>query len=450
MPVLKNARHEAFAQALAKGKTADEAYEQAGFKADRGNASRLQQKDSILQRVNELLTRADTVEQKATEKAIEKLAITKERVLAELAKIAFADIRKAVRWGRNPGDAASENADPNGLGVYPISLIPSEEMDGGVRFPRAETAQDSPFYGEAFPFDRTPKAAPIVPPPVTKPKDKTTVIPDKPDPSSKRISDFAREIRSIQERSKAIEAESKVIGLGTFAKEKMLATIELENKARRDAIGLTPERIAQINAETTAYAKQMAELERLQDSQKRLDEVRDAGKSSFKGLVTDIMEGESAVKSLGNAFKSFSDKLLDLALDDMFDSIFGKSGTKLGGDTGGGGIGSFFSSIFGGFKASGGPVESGKAYIVGEKGPEIMMPRTSGTIIPNHALKAANGNGGGGGTSVSFAPVTTIDARGADAGAEARMKAALDERDRQWRAQLPAMIKDAQRRSALR
>lgn len=36
MPVLKNARHERFAQGRAKGKTIDEAYVDAGFKANRG------------------------------------------------------------------------------------------------------------------------------------------------------------------------------------------------------------------------------------------------------------------------------------------------------------------------------------------------------------------------------------------------------------------------------
>jgi len=51
MPVLKNARHEKFAQALSKGKTADDAHAEAGFKPDRGNASRLHQKDNIRQRV---------------------------------------------------------------------------------------------------------------------------------------------------------------------------------------------------------------------------------------------------------------------------------------------------------------------------------------------------------------------------------------------------------------
>lgn len=51
MPVLPNQRHEAFAQALAKGKTADEAYALAGFKPNRGNAATLKAKQSILDRV---------------------------------------------------------------------------------------------------------------------------------------------------------------------------------------------------------------------------------------------------------------------------------------------------------------------------------------------------------------------------------------------------------------
>jgi len=48
--------------------------------------------------------------------------------------------------------------------------------------------------------------------------------------------------------------------------------------------------------------------------------------------------------------------------------------------TSGGGI---LGSIFGGFRADGGPVAPGKAYMVGERGPEMFMPKSAGTIIPN-------------------------------------------------------------------
>lgn len=61
-----------------------------------------------------------------------------------------------------------------------------------------------------------------------------------------------------------------------------------------------------------------------------------------------------------------------------------------GGDGGsGGGLGGLlvkgFNSIFGGFKATGGPVLAGTPYMVGERGPEMFVPRSAGTIVPNGA-----------------------------------------------------------------
>lgn len=58
MPALSNPKHERFAQALAKGETAVAAYEQAGYKPDRGAASRLSANVSIERRVAEILDRA--------------------------------------------------------------------------------------------------------------------------------------------------------------------------------------------------------------------------------------------------------------------------------------------------------------------------------------------------------------------------------------------------------
>jgi Lambda phage tail tape-measure protein (Tape_meas_lam_C) len=59
--------------------------------------------------------------------------------------------------------------------------------------------------------------------------------------------------------------------------------------------------------------------------------------------------------------------------------------------------GSFLGSIFG--FAQGGTPPLNKPSIVGENGPELFVPRTAGTIIPNHALQ-----GGGGG--MMNAPIT--------------------------------------------
>jgi hypothetical protein len=54
----------------------------------------------------------------------------------------------------------------------------------------------------------------------------------------------------------------------------------------------------------------------------------------------------------------------------------------------------WFSGLFAGGRADGGPVSAGKTYLVGERGPEIFTAPTTGTIVPNHKL-AAVGSGGG-------------------------------------------------------
>jgi hypothetical protein len=58
MPALKDPKHEAVAQGLFHGKTADQAYQDAGYKAHRGNASRLSSNESIQRRVAELVEKA--------------------------------------------------------------------------------------------------------------------------------------------------------------------------------------------------------------------------------------------------------------------------------------------------------------------------------------------------------------------------------------------------------
>lgn len=51
------------------------------------------------------------------------------------------------------------------------------------------------------------------------------------------------------------------------------------------------------------------------------------------------------------------------------------------------------------FRAKGGPVSAGEAYIVGEKGMELFVPGTDGRIIPNNALSQPNAYTGGGTTA---------------------------------------------------
>lgn len=88
MPVLSNARHEAFAQALAAGQTGDEAYISAGYKPNRGNAARLKANESISARVDELLSAASEIAE-----------VGVAEVLRELARLGLSDVRKLFSEG---------------------------------------------------------------------------------------------------------------------------------------------------------------------------------------------------------------------------------------------------------------------------------------------------------------------------------------------------------------
>jgi hypothetical protein len=93
---LKNQRRELFAQALARGNATNDAYAEAGFSANRGNAARLKANEDILVRVREL-----------QEKAEKRFYLTKQYVIdALIENIQKALGRKPVRIGK--GDKAED------------------------------------------------------------------------------------------------------------------------------------------------------------------------------------------------------------------------------------------------------------------------------------------------------------------------------------------------------
>lgn len=75
MAILTNARHERFAQEIAKGKTATEAYVIAGYKAHDGNAATLRGNQRVLDRLAEL-------QEKGAERAVITVASITERLLS--------------------------------------------------------------------------------------------------------------------------------------------------------------------------------------------------------------------------------------------------------------------------------------------------------------------------------------------------------------------------------
>lgn len=69
------------------------------------------------------------------------------------------------------------------------------------------------------------------------------------------------------------------------------------------------------------------------------------------------------------------------------------------------------SSMFGGFFATGGSVKGGVPIVVGERGPELFVPNSSGSIVPNNKL--GGGNSVGGHVNVNF-NINAVDAQGVD------------------------------------
>ena len=134
--------------------------------------------------------------------------------------------------------------------------------------------------------------------------------------------------------------------------------------------------------------KQVDEAKRLKDAFESLsDSINNDIKEGIKGLI-------KGTSTLGDMLNNIADKFLDLALNQgLFGSILGSKGEK-----GGGILGAL------GLFANGGRPPVGKPSIVGEKGPELFVPRSSGTIVPNNKL------GGGGSNNV----VVNVDASGSD------------------------------------
>jgi hypothetical protein len=138
--------------------------------------------------------------------------------------------------------------------------------------------------------------------------------------------------------------------------------------------------------------------------------------SAFKNIKNAVMENKDEFIVLFNFLKNyiapFFGGALKIAIQGIgiaitvvvnavaalirgFEAVIG-FGARIGGAVGNaiGALG------FGGGRAMGGPVSGGTAYMVGERGPELFVPKGSGTIVPN---------GAGRGTTINLTVNGAID-----------------------------------------
>ena len=195
---------------------------------------------------------------------------------------------------------------------------------------------------------------------------------------------------------------------------KAIQDIEKENA---DIMQASAQAAEQYRQELETFADQLTRTinptEQLEEDLRRIDEAFSEGlisadvwgeatfnaitraEEAMKGATEEIKKikplseelGPIIADSFGDAIvegEKFSDVLKGLEKD-LIRVLTRRFVTRpltdaLGDLFGGGSGGSFFSALFG--KAIGGPVSAGRPYIVGERGPEIFAPNTSGRIIP--------------------------------------------------------------------
>ena len=119
--------------------------------------------------------------------------------------------------------------------------------------------------------------------------------------------------------------------------------------------------------------KQIENAVKLRDELTKLNDLYGSIASTIETGLVDAIEGAiNGTKTLGDVARSVFTQIQRSLIQ------FGVN-AFLGGLPG---VGQFF-------RANGGPVSSGKSYMVGERGPEMFVPNTGGRIVPNSDMGSA-------------------------------------------------------------
>jgi hypothetical protein len=132
------------------------------------------------------------------------------------------------------------------------------------------------------------------------------------------------------------------------------------------------------NRTGTATEKAAEALRKYSEAAKEVEaNLQTAALNGLRQLETGLVSIIDGTKDAKTAFKDMARSIVN----DLLKIAIQKSIT--------GPLGDAFGSMFG--KAIGGPVQNGRPYMVGERGPEVFIPNQAGSIVPNKRL-----DGGGG------------------------------------------------------
>jgi hypothetical protein len=174
----------------------------------------------------------------------------------------------------------------------------------------------------------------------------------------------AKELRSLIEGSKSAQFDRLVSQTQLLIRWQEEGQITATQYAQGiEGIGAAFEGLRPKMEEATTFAEQASK------------NIQDA----LGDTLTRVLDGD--FKNIGQLWADMLRKMVAQALAANLNQYLFGSGIGSGGGLLGGALGSLFGSTPG--RAAGGPVSAGRAYIVGERGPEIMVPSSSGRIMPN-------------------------------------------------------------------
>jgi len=176
-------------------------------------------------------------------------------------------------------------------------------------------------------------------------------------------------------------------------RNKTIESDKLINEKLEERVGIQKESTEEIK-------KQQTETDKLKE---KMTAVGEEIESSIKNNLRDAITG---AKSFGEAMTGVLNRIRDKIIDAQLDKLVGGFGEAFGKAASGGekkGLGGFLGGLIGGLFADGGRPPVGKASIVGERGPELFVPKVAGTIVPNSAM-------GGGGDSITNVITVNVDA----------------------------------------
>ena len=196
--------------------------------------------------------------------------------------------------------------------------------------------------------------------------------------------------KNLEEKRKEVELDIKMLE----GRNKTLESDKLINEKLEERVGIQKE-------STDEIKKQQTETDKLRE---KMTAVGEEIESSIKNNLRDAITG---AKSFGEAMTGVLNRIRDKIIDAQIDKLIGGFGEAFGKGASGGekkGLGGFLGGLLGGLFAEGGRPPVGKASIVGERGPELFVPKVAGTIVPNSAM--------GGGDSVVNNITVSVDATG--------------------------------------